>query len=367
MQCFSFTLYSLGTRGKKEKIYMEEVAADAPDDHTNSSGKELKVRRGPKRSLSTYYTITSNSLSGSGGMQRSKTLGDHCNASESASGSNSNAKNHFYQKNGEMVVYFSDENLIGAVENAATTLTSALQLHSQQVANAPTTQQQLKKDIEAVVSQDEPSHQRRFMAQEKLIKERTAPITNELWQGQQKLAKSLKVKKIVCVRLNNLINEALRESQMMLNLKAFVIFRESGVYQPYGGKEMYESVQNDYPHRIITLEEMMSDLMQLKKPWQEEVFKEILHTCFFLEDASRPLNYMIYKREIEFVGDRPLDAKTSLFARLFLPRRSGQYYAIIVNFALSKRSVLVKPPVCASRSFIEDRVDGLTSAVENTI
>lgn len=350
---------------------MEEVVvADAPDDHTNSSGKELKVRRGPKRSLSTYYTITSNSLSGSGGMQRSKTLGDHCNASESTSG-NSSPKNHFYQKNGEMVVYFSDEHLIGAVENAATTLTSALQLHSQQVANAPTTQQQLKKDIEAVVSQDEPSHQRRFMAQEKFIKERTMPvITNELWQGQQKLAKSLKVKKIVSVRLNNLINEALRESQMLLNLKAFVIFRETGVYQPYGGGggkvEMYESVQNDYPHRIITLEEMMSDLMQLKKPWQEEVFKEILHTCFFLEDASRPLNYMIYKREIEFVGNRPLDAKTSLFARLFLPRRSGQYYAIIVNFALSKRSVLVRPPVYARRSFIEDRADGLTSA-ENTI
>jgi hypothetical protein len=344
---------------------MEDVVTDVPDDFV-SCEKELKVRRGPKRPISTYYTLTSNSLShsgGGGGIQRSKTLGDHCNTSESGS---SSPKNHFYQKNGEMVTYFSDEQLIGAVENAATTLTSALQLHSQQVANAPTTQQQLKKELEAM-TQDELCHQRRFMAQEALIHQRAMPMTNELWQGQHKLAKSLKVKKLVSTRLNNLVNEALCKSELLLNLKAFVLFKEDGAYQPYNrvGGEAYETIQNDYPHRIITLDELMMDLNKVKKSSQEEVFKEILHTCFFLEDVARPLHYTIYTQEIEFIGENPIDSRTSLLARLFLPRRSGQYYAIIVNFALSKRSLLVKPPVSQRRSFLEDRT-GLASA-ENTI
>lgn len=344
----------------------EASKIQAPDDLTTASETELKVRRGPKRPLNTYYTLTSNSLGG--GMRRSKTF--ESRSDDSSSPSPLSSSNHFYRKNGDTVIYFSDEKLIGAVESAATTLTSALQHHSQQVAHASSTREQRRREIEAS-TQDEPCHQRRFMAQEALVK--SASIDQALWQGQEKLVKALKVKKLVHTRLNHLVNEALRESHMLLTLKAFVIFREDRAFVPFNavstGGVMYEAMQNEYPHRIITLEELMSDLMQLNRSVQEEVFKEILHTCFFLEDPRRPLHYMIYKREIEYAGEKPLDTSSPLWMRWFLPRRAGFYYAIIVNFALSQRSVLVRPPEAKRREFNEETKDserGLI-ATEKTI
>lgn len=324
--------------------------AEAPEDPSSSGDKELKTRRNHKRSLSTYYTVTSNNLSGNNNIRRTKSLSGHDESSES--GSTSSSKHHFYQKNGATVVYFSDEHLIGAVENAATTLTSALQHHSHQASTAPSIKQQLKREIEAT-TQDEQCHQRRFMAQEAMLKRRASSIDHALWQGQERLAKALKIKRAVYRELMNRVNEALRASQMMLTLNAFVLFRDDHTYEPVNDI-MYESMQNDYEHRIITLQELMSDVMRVKKPAQEELFKEILHTCFFLEDPARPLNYMIYKREIVFVGDKPLESTTPLWARWFLPHRGGYYYAIIVNFALSKRSVYVKPPEIAMHAFNDE-------------
>ena len=146
------------------------------------------------------------------------------------------------------------------------------------------------------------------------------------------LIHSLGIPSVLRHSVNDKLRNALANGNINVNITAFTVIKNR--YSEYDkvkmGGEYYEKLLNDFTSQRITKKDLSSDLINFEKR-----YCELLQICNYLEQMRHPLDYIIYKREIELVDTTPIHNESDFLDKYFMPKRVGFYYAIIVNFGLS--------------------------------
>ncbi len=163
----------------------------------------------------------------------------------------------------------------------------------------------------------------------------------DLRKAECRLIDSLGLPSVLKNRINDKLRDALANGDIHVNIRAFTIIKDR--YSEYDkvkiGCEYYEKLTNDFVPQIRTKDELSSDLINF-----ERRYCELLQICNYFEQMRRPLHYMIYKRVIEMVDTTPIHDDSDFLDKYFMPKRTGFYYAIIVNFGLSYSNARTNSP-----------------------
>ena len=155
----------------------------------------------------------------------------------------------------------------------------------------------------------------------------------ELMNGQNKLLRSLQTPKDIQSLIDRKVDDALSKGCIYVNLKAFTIMHNRCLEyerEKAGGK-FYENLVNDSKPVRLTKDELFLDTMNYHTG-----YLDVLHVCNYMDQTKSHLNYIIYKREIEVVDNLPIHQDSSFLDKYLMPKKTGFYYAIIVNFGRSR-------------------------------
>jgi hypothetical protein len=317
--------------------------------------------RKKKKGLENFYTVTATQLSASENESQNHASTTSASASieEASDGTQSQSRQrtpkHFYRHDREKdaIVYYNDTRLVGSMTKALTVLADGLDNNIKQHSNAANERwgfPRLEDDDNNDVALTEPSHQRREMARQ----ENDAEIDKNYVMAQLNLAHSLKIRKQAKDAVDKRIQFALMNNKLSANVHSFVILhsKDDSVEAciNYLATIPYECVSNHHRGTKVCLDQLFADMTPFEK-----AYKEVLIICNYLNDRVSPLNYIIYKKEIEYIGDKPVsDVSITLCEWLFESRRTGFYYAVIVNFGLSKPTETLPSTILLKHSFIQD-------------
>jgi hypothetical protein len=134
-------------------------------------------------------------------------------------------------------------------------------------------------------------------------------------------------------KIDTRLDKALHDIKAMANVKAFTII--NNVCSEYdlesNGGIYYENLKTEFSPEIIRVDQLFMDTFCFNR-----ITLELVHIIRYLESRKNPLYYMICRQKIEMIHKTALHKDSSFFDKYdFMAKRVGQYYAIIVNFALS--------------------------------
>jgi hypothetical protein len=154
-----------------------------------------------------------------------------------------------------------------------------------------------------------------------------------LQNNQRIMISSFKPPDEIKKKIDTRLDKALIDKKVMVNVKAFTII--NNVCSEYdlesNGGNYYENMKTQFaPSEIIHVDQLFMDTLCFNR-----ITLELVHIFTYLKNRRNPLYYMICRQKIEMIHKTALHEDSSFTDKYFMPKRVGQYYAIIVNFALS--------------------------------
>ncbi len=156
---------------------------------------------------------------------------------------------------------------------------------------------------------------------------------------------ALRVQTLTRARCDRQIEQAKLKGDVSANLNAFLIM-EDGTLRPYNAEHggcLYELVRNKHRDEIIRIERLHLDMIR-----HQEAFKQLFHIFLYLERHKPRIEYLIYKRPIELIGNKLVD-HLDLWDRienLFEAKQKGHYYAVMGCLSFSPKENTVSDVYC---------------------
>jgi hypothetical protein len=194
-------------------------------------------------------------------------------------------------------------------------------------ANQVQQQQQEEEEEEAVVVEQE----------RPLERNNNAPII----VAQQKMLQSFQISLPLQRSLNLVICQAMLSQNVVATVHDFVLLENERreVVQPACIRDYHRAQVPEVPQAEIITEDQLS--LQLLQNNQLEYYQQqIVPRCFYLR--GRGMHYFLCKRPIELLYTKKqtiLTADVSWWQRLMWGTQQGFYYAIVINFSLSQRTI----------------------------
>lgn len=143
------------------------------------------------------------------------------------------------------------------------------------------------------------------------------------------MVSALRIQTVTRNECDKRIAAATEKGAVSVNLNAFLIMSDGTLrqYNAEHGGCLYEHVRNPRnKDELIKLGRLHIDMLH-----HEEAFKQLFHIFLYLDKHVPRIDYIIYKRPIEFIGNKLVD-RLDFWDRLeylFEPKTTGYYYAIM--------------------------------------
>lgn len=143
------------------------------------------------------------------------------------------------------------------------------------------------------------------------------------------MVNALRIQTVTRDECDRRIAAASEKGAVSVNLNAFLIMSD-GTLRPYNAEHggcLYEHIRNPrHKDELVKLGRLHIDMLH-----HQEAFKQLFHIFLYLDRHNPRIDYIIYKRPIEFIG-KQLSDRLDFWDRLehlFEPKTTGHYYAII--------------------------------------
>lgn len=154
-------------------------------------------------------------------------------------------------------------------------------------------------------------------------------VTQYRQRNKLNMVAALRVQTVTRDECDRRIAAAIEKNAVSVNLNAFLIMND-GTLRPYNAEHggcLYEHIRNaKHKDELIKLGRLHIDMLH-----HQEAFKQLFHIFLYLDRHVPRIDYIIYKRPIEFIG-KQLSERLDFWDRLehlFEAKTAGHYYAII--------------------------------------
>lgn len=313
-----------------------------------------------KKPVETYQITTYNAESSAGSESGSTTTTASSTTCANAGRADSTRPvQRLFKKHSKDVVFYSDATLVTTMERTYNVLGEAQTMLSECLdKNAEMTGQ--KQPFRPVQAIKEGEILEAGLTDEKQCisvgasidpADATQPFSMPLYDmglldGQRKLHRSFQISKPLLATVNARLNEAMRLARPYVNLYAFALVDGCHYYCHSESKEVvkgqvaprpyaYELVKNEYEPGHVDEDQLLNEMVHFT-----EQYKKVSSVLNFLRGDGKATttvyHYQIYKRRIDYYGDAVADSKLSGWFKLTNSKKTGYYYAIIVNFAMTE-------------------------------
>lgn len=154
-------------------------------------------------------------------------------------------------------------------------------------------------------------------------------VVSRRQRNKLNMVNALRIQTVTRDECDRRIAAATEKGEVSVNLNAFLIMSD-GTLRPYNAEHggcLYEHVRNPkHKDELVKLGRLHIDMLH-----HQEAFKQLFHIFLYLDRHLPRIDYIIYKRPIEFIG-KQLSERLDFWDRiehLFEPKTTGHYYAII--------------------------------------
>jgi hypothetical protein len=167
------------------------------------------------------------------------------------------------------------------------------------------------------------------------------PMPSPIIRAQQTLLASFKISQPLQRAINMALCQAMLSQTVIATVHDFVLLSTQchDVIEPACVRDYYSAPRDAPPAEIITEDTLSLSLMQAQQLQYYQ--KEIAPRCIYLRE--RHIHYFLCRRPIELLwSPRPaiFSTEISWWQRLKWGTQQGFYYAIVINFSMSQRTVI---------------------------